>query len=506
VIAFMTWQTYTAIRAATFGLEKEINKSGVVLATALANSIQPVWVQDLSHQSELVASLNSFSRSPGASQVLNIVVYDLKNAIGTARGEKQFSRSSGTPIEDPRAFQAEVDIHELAYDGVPVRSFSMALYAAPGTSPMGLERGQPGTASADPSGRKKIGRLEVYISLEQIEESRKELSGAMTKVSATACLVAAAGAFLLAGFLTRPIRALVRDMKHVSQGDLEHKSRVASSDEMGDLARAFNAMTSSLKAAQEAAVEQRALEHELSVATQIQSRLLPSSIPKVEGLDIALYYASAKEVGGDYYDFLRIDQNHLGIVVGDVSGKGIPASLIMTMTRSLLRMAGKGETSPARTVELVNRFLTPDMSPGMFVTLVYFVIDLKSREVRWVRSGHNAPLLYSTRHAKVLHLQSRGMALGLDHEGSLFRSELQVQRFVLQPGDVLVAYTDGIVEGKSREGRDFSGERLAHEVLTHASGSPRALVDAIMQALAQHQRGTEPSDDITLIALKAVGA
>jgi sigma-B regulation protein RsbU (phosphoserine phosphatase) len=167
-------------------------------------------------------------------------------------------------------------------------------------------------------------------------------------------------------------------------------------------------------------------------------------------------------------------------------------------------MAAQGEPSPSRTVELVNRTLTPDMNPGMFVTMVYFVLNLKTMEVRLVRAGHNPPLLYTTKHDKLIHLHPRGMALGIDREGSLFLSELQVQRFVLQPGDVLVAYTDGVVEGKDRDGGDYTQERFEGVLTANARGAAREIVDAVVADLARHERGTEPSDDITLLVVRRV--
>jgi serine phosphatase RsbU (regulator of sigma subunit) len=487
VVGAVTVQTRTAIREAGAAIEREVNKSGVALVTALAATIDPRSVEERPRQEALVEGLRRLRSMKGADQVLNIVVYDAQSrAVADARGESRFTVTVGRPVADPRAASSGVEIREFDYDGVPVRSFSSAL------------------ASKADAGSGTPGRIEVYLSAASIEDSRKEVAEAMTRVSVTASLAAALAAFLLATFLTRSIRALVRDMRRVAHGDLEHHSEVRSSDEVGDLARAFNAMTSSLHAAQEAKLARRALEHDLSVATAIQTRLLPSEVPEIQGLDISACYVSAKEVGGDYYDFLRIDPDHLGVAVADVSGKGIPGSLVMTMTRSLLRMAATGETSPARTVELVNRFLTPDMNQGMFVTLLYFVLAIPSREVRLVRCGHNAPLLYNSRVEKLINLQPRGIAVGLDREGSIFRAELQVQRFTLQPGDILLAYTDGVVEAKNADGADYTDARLKEVFCEHAASGASEIVEAVVKDVARHRHGAEQSDDITLLAIKAL--
>jgi len=491
VVAITAWQTLTATGAAGARLEDEINESGVTLASALAALVDPRAAVDPRVQEELKASLQRFSKSRGAAKVLNIVVYDpTGQALATARGESRFSITTGEPVSHAAASEAGVDIREFSYEGTPVRSFSKGV--------LGPSAGEDAP----------VGRIEVYLSAEQIERSRRELAEAMTRVSVVACLAAVLGAYLLSRFLTRPIRTLVRDMRRVSQGDLEHESKVRSSDELGDLAHAFNAMTSGLQAAQETRIAQKALEHELSLASGIQTRLLPASVPRIEGFEIFAYHASAKEVGGDYYDFIRVGAEGLGLVVADVSGKGVPASLVMTMTRSLLRAAAEGETSPGRTVETVNRLLGPDMTAGMFVTLVYALLDAATREVKLVRCGHNAPLFFSPRAASgigdgVTALQPRGLGIGIDRSGSRFRAELQTQTIDLQPGDALLLYTDGVVEAKDRDGKDYGDERLRQIFAARAGSSAAGILEAVLADVASHRRGAEPSDDLTLLVLKA---
>jgi sigma-B regulation protein RsbU (phosphoserine phosphatase) len=262
-------------------------------------------------------------------------------------------------------------------------------------------------------------------------------------------------------------------------------------------------MTANLRAAQEAGVAQKALEHEMNLATRIQTRLLPAQIPEIPGFEIAAYYRAAREVGGDYYDFIQIDPQHVGMVVADVSGKGVPGSLVMTMTRSLLRMAAAGQDSPSETIRQVNRILAPDINPGMFVTLTYLVLHIPTRRIRIVRSGHNAPILYVARARKLIHLKPRGIALGLDPKGPLFDSELEVQQFTLKAGDFLVAYTDGIVEGKDPRGECYSDERFAQVIQREALGSAQNTIDAVIGDLESHRHDAEQSDDITLLILKS---
>ncbi len=478
VVVFMGWQTKVTIETSLPQLDGQINQGGLELVAAMASLLR---TGDQPGE-DLGRSLEAFQRRRGAGRVLNVVVYDeAGEALATARRESDFRITRGRAIEFEKARAAGVTIREFDYEGVPVRSFRQAM--------VGASTGIPG-------------EIEIYISARDIADARARLTRALVTVSVTACFAAAAAAFFLARFLTRPIRSLVKDLRAVSQGDLDHQSRVRSSDELGDLARTFNIMTRNLRVAEEARMARKTLEHELAVATQIQTRLLPDEVPDIPGLDIAAYYISAKEVGGDYYDFIPIKSDHLGVVVADVSGKGIPAALVMTMTRSLLRMASENEPSPAKAALKVNRFLSADMSPGMFVTMAYLVADLKTHEVQLVRCGHNAPYLYRARKRKLLSLEPGGIAIGLDRSGPLFSDPLKVQRILLQTGDFLVLYSDGIVEGKNARGDDYGDARLI-EILSKNAGSPaRELIEVVVEDLRKHRRGEAQSDDITLLVVK----
>ena len=486
VIAFMLWQRATAIRVAQDRLDREINESGVVLATAVSALLDAERV--LSDDSEsLVEVLGRFTRSPGPvrEQVLNIVVYNSGGeALATARDDVELKLSAPRPIDDAAAQRAGVRIQELSINGRAARSFVRDV-----------------TATKDDD-TDTVGRVELYLSATEIEESNQALAQAMVTVSTTAFIVAALSCFLLARFLTRHVRALLKDIRQVSQGDLQHQSLVRSSDELGDLARAFNIMTTNLHTAQEAKLEQKALEQELSIATEIQTRLLPSAKPSIPGFEVGSYYLSAMEVGGDYYDFIQVDKNHVGVVVADVSGKSVPGSLIMTMTRSLLRLAAAGGTHPAKAMQTVNRFLAPDVTPGMFVTLVYCVIDVRSGEVNLVRCGHNAPFLMVGQREQVLRLQPGGIALCLDRDGHLFDRELKTQRFTMAPGDTLVLYTDGVTEAKARDGSDYTEDRLAKVVAARRRSPANGLLEEILKDVARHRGKTPQSDDITLIVLR----
>ncbi|MGQ9589618.1 MAG: PP2C family protein-serine/threonine phosphatase [Planctomycetota bacterium] len=491
IVVFISWQIYVAARAAGRGVEEEIDRRGIALATALSALIDPSAIAGGPGQEALLEALGEFGTSPGAREILNVVVWSGGEPVATARRETRFRRSEGRVLEDVDAAAAGVEIREFTYEGIPVRSFSRAL-----GPPRDRPPESPEPAAAEPS------RVEVYLAASAIEDSRRRLANAMLSAGATAGAFAIVAAVILARLLTAPIRALGRDMKRVSLGDLDHASEVRSRDEIGDLARTFNLMTQGLKDAEEAKIARKAAEHELALAARIQSKLLPSQVPEIEGYELAVRYSPAKEVSGDYYDFLDLDGGRLGVVIADVSGKGVPAALVMTMTRSLLRIAARQEASPDRTIELLHRALVPDLERGMFVTLVYLVLVPEAHEVALVRAGHNSPLFYAAAKRAVARIQPRGLGIGLDRQGSLFRSELRLQRIGLEPGDALLAYTDGLVEAKDREGKDYGEARLSEKFLAAAAGSAREILDRLAADLAAHAKGSEPADDVTIVVLK----
>lgn len=510
ILAAMSWQTYTAVHVAQDGLDREINRKGTLLVLSYASMIPSEWANDLSHKERAEQTLSAL-RERAPRQVLDIILYSADGgAVATSTGKTRFTVAEGEELLDADASLVDVRIREFPYDGAPARSFARSLLPGLGTRGEALRgasaEADARTATGTGTGTKAAsgGRVEVYISAAEIEEGRQHLASAMIRVSLLALLPTVLGTVLVGSLLTRPIRALLRDMRQVSLGHLEHQSAVRSSDELGRLAHAFNGMTAGLRTAQEAKIAQKSVERDLALAREIQARLIPASMPSLPRLDVCHHYSPAQEVGGDYCDYIPIGMSHAGFAVADAAGKGIPAALVMTMTRTLLRAAAQAGSSPAATVEIVNQLLTPDMRAGMFVTLTYLVIELQTLEVRLVRCGHNPPLYYSARFRKAIPLHPKGMALGLDREGDLFYNSTQVQRLSLQPGDILLAYTDGVVEEKDRASKEYSQERLSDALCANARGDARSIVLAVLDDLQTHRGAAPPSDDVTLLVLKAL--
>jgi serine phosphatase RsbU (regulator of sigma subunit) len=340
----------------------------------------------------------------------------------------------------------------------------------------------------------------VWINAKKIDEVKSNVWGRIMLVTAMGALAGVILTALIAAVLSRPIRALEEDIAEVAGGDLDHETLVRSRDEIGGLAHTFNIMTRNVKAAQHHAADRKAIERELAIATEIQTKLLPERIPQIPGLDIHSFYLSAKEVGGDYYDFIVIDQTHLGIIVADVSGKGIPGSMVMTMARSLVRLASVRNVSPADTFKKVNRILAKDIRRGMFVTSIYMVLNVKTHELKVASAGHNPLVVFRAETGEYELVKPQGIALGFD-KGTIFDNNIQETTIQLKPGDRVCAYTDGVNEAMNDQSEEFGDERFYNLVKQHARLSSKDFVNQIVQELEGHRGEAEQSDDITITTL-----
>jgi serine phosphatase RsbU (regulator of sigma subunit)/CHASE1-domain containing sensor protein/anti-sigma regulatory factor (Ser/Thr protein kinase) len=239
------------------------------------------------------------------------------------------------------------------------------------------------------------------------------------------------------------------------------------------------------------------VEQELGTARSIQHALLPKDLPKLEGWKIAYRYQPAREVGGDFYDFLRLDDGRVGLVIGDVSGKGIAAALVMANTQSVLRaVARRGNVAPGRVLAEANEVLYAYIPSGTFVTCFYGVLDLENGRLVYANAGHDPP--YSQRGGDEQELRARGMPLGLMPDMPYEEKEA-----VLAAGDDLLLYSDGLVEAHDTKGDMFGFPRLRRLIMAQSTGSGEELIDVLLAELTSFT-GTdaEQEDDITLVTLE----
>jgi sigma-B regulation protein RsbU (phosphoserine phosphatase) len=294
----------------------------------------------------------------------------------------------------------------------------------------------------------------------------------------------------------------MRDMDVVSRGDFDHATKPASTDEIGLLALAFNDMTKSLKAARELEREAERFQGELNTAQEIQAHLLPAKIPQLPGFDIYQAYAAAKEVGGDYFDFIPIDRENLGVVVADVSGKGIPGSMVMAQTRAVLRMLATGNASASATLAQTNAIIARDIKRGMFVTMLYAVLNVRQKTLTVASAGHNPMVLLRARTGAVELVNPAGIALGFD-KGPIFNRTIKEQTIQLYKGDRVVLYTDGVVEAMNEKHEEFTDERFYKWVQANAREMrSRDFVVGLQKELEAHRGRAEQHDDITVVTIR----
>jgi serine phosphatase RsbU (regulator of sigma subunit)/ketosteroid isomerase-like protein len=240
--------------------------------------------------------------------------------------------------------------------------------------------------------------------------------------------------------------------------------------------------------------ERERIEQDLRVARRIQQASLPKEVPEPEGWQFAPYYQPAREVGGDFYDYLELPNGRLGIVVGDATGKGVPAALVMASARSMLRALAQASNSPGDVLRRVNDPLVTDIPPNMFVTCFYAILNPESGRLLYANAGHDLPYLH--RNGDAEELRARGMPLGL-----MPGMRYEEKEVVLDGGEVALFYSDGLVEAHNPQGEMFGFPRLRELVAEHAE--ERSLGDSLLEELYSFTgEGWEQEDDITLLTLR----
>jgi sigma-B regulation protein RsbU (phosphoserine phosphatase) len=245
-------------------------------------------------------------------------------------------------------------------------------------------------------------------------------------------------------------------------------------------------------------IEKKRLEGQLEVARQVQLELLPAKDPQLEGYDISAYNFPTEEVSGDYYDWVRIYDDQIGLVIADVSGKGVPAALLMAFLRASLRAATHIGYSPHISMVKVNYLLWESIERNQFVTAFYGILDVTNKTLAYTNAGHNPPLL----------LDKNGNSRFLEH-GSVPLGMFKDTRYheyylTTEPGEILVLYTDGVTEAQNLKGEEFGRERLADAVKANRQLSARELISAVQSVVVGWTDGRGATDDVTYFVIKAL--
>lgn len=247
------------------------------------------------------------------------------------------------------------------------------------------------------------------------------------------------------------------------------------------------------------AVERGRMQRELQLAREMQSTFLPQEAPKLPGWDFAARWQPAREVAGDYFDFIAVSPDTTGLVIADVTDKGAPAALFMVFTNSIVRGSVHPLMQPSESISNANRLICDKSTNAMFVSLVYALINTKTGELTWVNAGHNPPLYYNSTENRLHSFRRTGMVLGIDPETPYSQHTNTLNR-----GDFLLLYTDGLIDAIDANGKDFGVQRLEEIAYQSRHESAEEIVNRLERAVALHTGGITPFDDVTILVVKRI--
>ena len=357
------------------------------------------------------------------------------------------------------------------------------------------------------SGTANIG--EVHISYSSWKLSEK-LSTARQKImflTGILLLFGILGIYILSSYFVSPIVKITQRVRRFTSGDLESELPLEGAAEFFEISKAFNEMITRLSQDQKNVIAREKMAKEIEVASHIQKTLLPGKLPEIPGLEVDAFYRAASIIGGDLYDIFAVDEERYCLVVADVSGKGVPASLVMSMLRTVIQILAGHETSSRAMLIKVDNYLNKNIPPGIFITVFLAIYDVSNKSINMVSAGHNPLLLYEHKNRNIRKINPDGMPLGVPVTlGVGFSERLEEVTINLNEGDVFLIYTDGITEAKNRHDEQYGLKRLNEFMKKElVNGSIKHISDfskALVTELDDFTGFLKNSDDISFIVAK----
>jgi serine phosphatase RsbU (regulator of sigma subunit) len=350
-----------------------------------------------------------------------------------------------------------------------------------------------------------IGAVYVQYSKNGVYEAVASMKRRMLRIGLAALIGGALVSLLLAAHITKPVKALTRGAEAIGAGRLDTRINVHSIREIETLGATFNAMAKKLEENRRAMLEKERIERELEIAHEIQATLLPSHLPSLANLEVDAYYHPASEVGGDYFDLIPLDGGQIMVIVGDVAGKGVPGLVIMAMVRILARALAQNRESPGELLRHLNVLLKKDMRKNLFVTLFCGLLDARDGHFVFASAAHMPLLVFRAERRIVDVIGTKAKPLGLFPD-EIFARGVEERRIVVQPGDCVIQFTDGLNEMRNAAGEEFGLPRLIEVVAGHAAIGARHLISELRASLDTFRGGARQSDDLTIVALSAMSA
>jgi serine phosphatase RsbU (regulator of sigma subunit) len=337
--------------------------------------------------------------------------------------------------------------------------------------------------------------LQRYQFFSEMKQNRDEIINLMLSILLRTVFIA----LLIPTFLIRSISTLADGALEIGKGNFDTRIELKGTDELGRLADTFNIMAGNLQKAQELKIEKYRMENELITAQHIQAALLPERLPSIAGLECGAYYSTQTESGGDYYDFIELENNLLGIAIADVSGHGVASALVMAMTRTLLHIYCRSTNNTKTIFEHINKYLKENTESYYFVTMFYGILNLDTLQLTFSSAGHNQGIIL--RDNSLQEIPAGGIALGVTDD-STFSELTDIRKKTLQRGDYFIQFTDGVNEAVDAEGNEFGMERFYQALLANDGKSPQEMINGVMDSLHNFIGDTTQDDDITIIILR----
>lgn len=359
-----------------------------------------------------------------------------------------------------------------------------------------------GTNAKGRQGEKKIGYFKYFAPWhwvilatgyeKDVFASRDQLRATLIPLVVLVMLAGSVVVYLTIGQMFRPIQRLTESTKEVAKGNWDISIDYKSNDEIGALAQSFDKMVQSLR-------ENARMWHEFNVARDMQAQMLPDTYPEIEGIQISAKSVPTTEVGGDFYDFLQLQDGRLGIVVGDVSGHGVAAAMVMTAALGAVRFAAEEKECTHEVLNMVNFRLNKDIQNHMFVALFYGILDPKTRKLYYTNAGQTMPFLLRDGKIDFLPQAEKTDRFPLGIVKATVYEQLSIE---LQPGDMLIHYTDGIVDVMNGSHETYGFDRLSESIKQNASLPPSELIDKLIAEMSEYGGDSNIEDDVTLVVLK----
>ena len=394
---------------------------------------------------------------------------DLKQVIGSARMRKITPSGFHDLLAPHESFAVETD---TVYITVPVEENQVVL-----------------------------GKLAVAASAGSIKEARKTSILTVGMITVAMIMVGIPVTVAVLRQKLRPISVITEHLKSVDLRNISLEVPVTTKNELGFLAATIRVMGAKLNVAQKELIEKERMSRELEIARQIQANILPKTYPQGQNIGLAGAYLSAREVGGDYYDFIDFDDEHIGILIADVSGKSLPGMLVMLMTRDIVKRVTRSVREPHRVLCEVNRELLGNIKRGMFVTMFFGVLNKANGELSFASAGHNPIVLVSGGSGRIDLIKTKGLPLGLVGSEA-YERRVESGEIRLSPDDWVILYTDGVTEAQNGTGEEFGLDRFSQIISAYRSLSPEEFVTRLLKKHRQFVGKAPQYDDITVLAVK----